>query len=125
MAVKHVDGHLVRCSSFILASRSALGLSCVLSSAESVHRRPFSGCLLVEVPGIYLIANVDDPLVIVEVKTPNEISDAQQESFDYLTDLDSRVAAGISTDGFTWNLHWAVGTNGTKIVGPKPMVSEP
>lgn len=42
-----------------------------------------------------------------EVKTPGKITDARQESFEYLQMATERPLVGFSTDGFSWILHTA------------------
>jgi hypothetical protein len=48
-----------------------------------------------------------DATVIGEVKKPNKIDDAREESFKYLQDAEDRPLVGIATDGWTWILHTA------------------
>lgn len=60
------------------------------------------------------LTNVDVPTILGEVKSPGNPKKARRESFEYLTEIDSRIAAGISTDGIVWTLHWAVGGNQPK-----------
>lgn len=44
-------------------------------------------------------------LVLGEIKKPNSIEQAREESHDYLEMASRRPAVGISTDGWTWILH--------------------
>lgn len=59
----------------------------------------------------FLLTNVAEPIILGEVKPPGDPTRARSESFEYLTEIESRMAVGISTDGLAWYLHWAVGGN--------------
>ena len=50
--------------------------------------------------------------VLGEIKRPNRIDQARKESHEYLDMAESRPAAGVSTDGWTWILHVARAPNG-------------
>lgn len=48
-----------------------------------------------------------EPTVIGEIKKPNQIENAREESVEYLTMATDRPVVGIATDGWTWIIHRA------------------
>lgn len=48
-----------------------------------------------------------DPTVVGEIKKPNRIEHAREQSFRYVQQATARPLVGVATDGWTWILHTA------------------